>query len=305
MSDKPEALKFHGTNFVLVMLFILAIGLVITLAAPQLFSPEAATSDHSIWETILHEVGHAMIVAAILGLTVDTFAKKRHEMMAEHVTKKINTDVIGAIYGQQFPASIRAEVRKSFLEQRIHREDLNITYTFTALPGYPDRLLVKEQSSFKFVNSSDQAVSIPLRAFVETPIEQELREFCKIDSASIDGEDLGEEDLKGKFFENGMELRWEYPITIPAHGTMNVSSACQTIKYTRDVENWSSLYPSDGIVLNISLDVELAVFAKCVNSGTLKKEIDQKHFKRWKLDNGVFPGQAITFWWSPPQKHDL
>jgi hypothetical protein len=302
-NDSVE-LRYHATKFVIAMVLILCLGIVVALAAPHLFhDPAAKDGERSIFEAIFHELGHAMIVAAILGLTVDLFAKKRHDIMAESISRRINTDVIGAIYGQQFPASIREEVRRNFLEQRIHREDLNITYTFKALPGYPDRLLVQEKSSYRFVNTTDQAVPFTLRAYVECPIEEQLRTHCKLLEASINDEELGGDDLAGAFGQGGMEFQWSQQVMIPAHGSVRFSSGCQTIKYMRDVESWSSLYPSDGITLNVSLEVDLEVFAKCAgNSGNLRPEIDNRHFKRWKLENGVFPGQAVTFWWNPPHE---
>lgn len=299
MSNRPAALKAHTTNFVLIMLLIMLIGILVAGNAHQLVF---FVGEHSALEKVADEVGHAMIVAAILGLTVDVFAKRRHEIMTEEISKKINTDVIGAIYGQQFPASIRDEVRRNFLEQRIHREDLRITYSFKPLPGHPDRLLVRERSSYKFVNTTDQAVPFDLRAYVECPVEAELRVYCKLEEASINDEQLGGDDLQGTYAESGMEFRWEHSVVIPPRGDVKFSSASQTVKYARDVETWASLYPSDGITLDVSLELELDVFAKCVNSGVFKQEVNEKHFKRWRLDNGVFPGQAVTFWWSPKAK---
>lgn len=286
-------LRANRTTFILVMVLIFFIGLLIAIEASAVFGSGAIAAK------IFHEIGHAAMVAAVLGLTVDAYSKNRHEIWADEVTRKINTDVIGAIYGQQFPAAIREEVRKNFLEQRIHREDLNVTYAFAPLEGSADRLLLTEQSSFKFVNSSDHDVTLPLRAYVECPIEEELRLQCRILSTSINGVPLLPQELMGTFSADGMELTWQKEIVVPAGGSKEISSSCQTIKYARDVEIWSTLYPSDGITLNVSLDVRLNVFAKCVNSGTLKQEVDQKHFKRWKLDNGMFPGQSLTFWWSP------
>ena len=286
-------LKAQRTIFILSMILVFCAGLLIARGA------HVVLPAGSYWIDIFHEIGHAIIVASVLGVTVDLYARKRHEILADEVTRKINTDVIGAIYGQQFPAKIRAEVQKNFLEQRIHREDLEVTYSFSVLPGNGERLLVKEQSSFIFVNTTDQAVPYELEAFVECPIEEGLRQHCKIVSASIDGEPVAEDELMGKFFADGMELRWSKTITIPAQGRVEISSACQTIKYMRDVESWSTLYPSDGITLSVTLDAPLNVFAKCVNSGTLKQEVDSIHFKRWKLDNGLFPGQSLTFWWNP------
>lgn len=291
--NQHNPLRANRTTFILVMVLIFFVGLLIAIEASAIFGSGTTASK------IFHEIGHAGMVAAVLGLTVDAYSKNRHEIWADEVTRKINTDVIGAIYGQQFPAPIREEVRKNFLEQKIHREDLSVTYAFAPLEGSADRLLLTEQSSFKFVNSSDHDVTLPLRAYVECPIEEKLRLECKILSTSIDGVPLLPAELMGTFSDDGMELTWQKQIVVPAHGSREISSSCQTIKYVRDVEIWSTLYPSDGITLNVSLDVRLNVFAKCVNSGTLKQEVDQKHFKRWKLDNGMFPGQSLTFWWSP------
>lgn len=288
-----EMLAAQRTIFILSMILVFGLGLGIAAGVHVVFTKG------SFWADLFHEIGHALVVASVLGVTVDLYARKRHELVAEEITRKINTDVIGAIYGQQFPAKIRAEVQKSFLEQRIHREDLDVTYSFSLLEGNSERLLVHEQSSFVFVNSSDQAVSLKLQAFVECPMEEALRPHCKMVSASIDGESVAEEELMGAFFDDGMELRWAKDINIPARGRVKVSSACQTVKYMRDVETWSTLYPSDGITLSVSLDAPLNVSAKCVNSGVLKQEVDTVHYKRWKLDNGLFPGQALTFWWNP------
>jgi hypothetical protein len=219
---------------------------------------------------IAHEIGHAMIVAAILGVTVDAYARRRHEVLAEKVSRKINTDVIGAIYGQQFPAPIRAEVQKSFLEQRVHREGLVITYTFRSLPRHSDRLLVEERSQFVLVNSTDQPVDFHLMTFVECPYEEALKEHCKILAVRIDGNDLAPHELVGEI--NEMEMAWSKQIKLPAKGRVEVVSSCQTIKDMRDMEVWSSVYPSDGIVLNVSLEVPLDVNARCQNKGAFSQK---------------------------------
>lgn len=253
------------------------------------------------WPDVLKEIAFAVIIAVVLIYTIDKTNKEKHEQAAQELIEKININLFHAIYKRSIPPDVFGEVEKCLLHAKVHRTDYELTYTLSRLDGEPDYLSCIAQSSYKLTNITDVPIQHAVQLLVEMPLEQRMMPHCHIDRVKMDGVVL-EHDEIDKYVkpDADMQMKFCHIVDIPARGSIVIETKASLVKRSIDEEVWHSVLPSSGITLTVvTPNADLTLNATAFHSQKMEKVFESEVMSKWKLPYGIFPHQALLFWWKP------
>ena len=304
---KPE------DRFFLVKVFFIGFA---TIGASKLISIIPTSYDHyyiiSIFALLLKESGIAIMIAAVLGYTVEEMARAKQRKEIEDFSLKVSEDVLSAVFKKIVPDSIFNEIKHSVLEQTIIKRDACLTYVLSEL-NQDDiaKLQLSEEDAksylrcelstrHKLINLSDSpAVGHVIKNGISCDLNSNMSDHLKIHSAYIRNE-LSDSELAKyvKKIEKGV-LSFEYQTTLDSKEELNICFCSTTYKKVDDTEVWTTLVPTEGMSLDVTFPSNFIVDARSNHSKALTKLHENKNTNRvvFDLSHGVFPHQGITFWW--------
>jgi hypothetical protein len=254
---------------------------------------------------LLKELAFAIVIAVILIYTIEKANRASHERAADALIGKINVDLFHAIYKRTIPPAVFAEVEKCLLRSRVYREDYKLIYTLNKLDGIEGYLKCTAESNYTIKNITDAPVEHTVKLFVEMPIEKNMAKYCSIESIEIDGRRLSQVEIK-KHLELDAELQMNFSqkIEIGAGASVLVKTKALLVKRLVDEEIWRCVLPSSGIKLQVVTPAsDLRVSAVAFHSEkflrTYGEDNEEGTFHSWELNYGIFPHQAIAFFWRP------
>ncbi|MDB5935651.1 MAG: hypothetical protein JWQ01_2995 [Massilia sp.] len=254
---------------------------------------------------LLKELAFAIIIAVILIYTIEKANRASHERAADALIGKINVDLFHAIYKRTIPPAVFAEVEKCLLRSRVYREDYRLIYTLNKLDGVEGYLRCTAESNYIIKNITDASVEHTVKLLVEMPIEKDMTKYCSIESIEIDGRRLSQDEVK-KNLEADTELQMNFSqkIEIPAGASVTVKTRALLVKRLVDEEIWRCVLPSSGIKLQVVTPAsDLRVSAVAFHSEKFLRTYGEDNeggtFHSWELNYGIFPHQAIAFFWRP------
>lgn len=142
------------------LLGLLAVG--ILLSALHFAEPPQPGDEETLQhlaQNIIHGLGEAFVIAAVLGVVVDQGAKTT---LMEEIVK----DVSGHIIGQYLPGELRDPI-VAMLENRVVRKNWKIGYEVEPVAGHPEYLKLTTTSSYDMENRSNDAQLLPVTYDVE------------------------------------------------------------------------------------------------------------------------------------------
>ena len=146
------------TSWLLLVLFLLGILLKWLHFAEPLQPGQVETLDQTV-QDILHGLGEAFVIAAILGVVVDQGAKTT---LVEEIVKNVS----GHIIGQYLPTELRDPI-VAMLESRVVRTNWKIRYDVEQVAQHADYLKLITTSSYRIENRSNDAQQLPVTYEVE------------------------------------------------------------------------------------------------------------------------------------------
>lgn len=105
---------------------------IIAVAKRTLLPLRSTTSEEEEHEAITHfinELGIAVVVAAVLGMTFEFFMRRREEKAHTKHVREIQEAAFASVLGFFMPSSLFRQIRRVF-EEKIMRSNLELTYTF-------------------------------------------------------------------------------------------------------------------------------------------------------------------------------
>ena len=184
---------------------IAAVGVLLILATH--YFPEALI----VRRLLATAVGEALVVAAVLGLTVDLYIK-------QYLIRRASQDVYKYLVGYNLPNEIKARIQ-ALMGTSLIRRNWHIAYTLTPVEGVKDEVLIDVRYTFELENVTNTVQHYTHRVQVEKyqdPRVVELRcddPESKFRLVAKPGESLGK-DQEGE------------PGIIEAHGpTIDVQSS--------------------------------------------------------------------------------
>jgi hypothetical protein len=258
----------------------------------------------------LKEIGFAGIISLIVIFTVERYSRNRHAKAADDLVDRINKNLFHAIYNRYIPEEVFVEVEKCLMHNSIFRRGHEINYTIQNLEADVEDENGKKtvdcsrhvqclaQSRYTLKNVTGGQITHHVQLVLERPIDPKWNDFCEIKEIKISGRALSKEEIDQYSQKTEAQLIFDYEISIPPNGQIEVTSESTLLKLKTDSEIWSSRLPSDGIKLTVSMpSKDISVNASAIHSEKLVKILDNPVTKSWELKHGMFPHQSVVFWW--------
>jgi len=304
---KPE------DKFFLVKVFFIGF---FVIALSKVFSSIPPLYDHyyivTILTLLLKESGIAIMIASVLGYTVEEVARAKQLKEIENFSLKVGEDVLSAVFKKIVPDSIFNEIKHSVLEQTIIKRDACLTYVLSELNQDDIKKLElanEESQSYlrcelstrhKLINLSDApAIGHLIKNGISCDLNSNMSKHLEIHSAFIRHK-LTAEELKKKTnkLENGV-ISFEYQTTLASQEELDICFCSTTYKKIDDTEVWTTLVPTENMSLDVTFPNGFIIDARANHSKALVKGHGNENTNRviFDLKHGIFPHQGITFWW--------
>lgn len=266
-----------------------------------------------IWPVIaplLKEIGTAGLIALVVIFSVERYSRNRHAKAADALVDRMNRNLFHAIYNRYIPEEVFVEVEKCLMHNGVFRRGHEINYTIQNIDSDLEDEQGKKtvdctkhvkclaQSRYSLENLTNGSIQHKVKLVLERPIDPKWNDYCDIMSMKIGGRDLSTQEIDQYSSKTEVQLVFEFPITIPPNGKVEITSVSTLLKLKTDSEIWTSRLPSDGIKLTVSMpNKDINVNASAMHSEKLVKVLDNQVTKSWELKHGIFPHQSVVFWW--------
>lgn len=135
-------------------------------------------------------VGHALIVAGILSVTVDVYVKRR-------LVREVSHDTFKYLIGLRLPEELQDKIQE-IAETKLVRHDWHFDYKLSHVKGAPDKVKLVAELRFCVENISNRSQEYEQRLFLATYTEPVIIEFrCDSEDAdaryALDGQSIAEQ----------------------------------------------------------------------------------------------------------------
>lgn len=277
------------------------------------WSPDFYPVIKTIVTLFLKESGVAVMIAAVLGYTVEARSRAKQAEEVGAFTQRVSEDVLSAVFKKIIPDSIFDEVKRTVLDETLLKKDSSLHYDLRTIDDKlaqvlglssdeAKRLLVCQiTTSHTLVNLGDNKIPNHVVKFgVSCDLSRNLMNKIEIHSARL-GEEMSNEDL-AQHIDDGKGRgvkEFSKNVTLGPKEELVVSFCATTFKRIEDTEVWTTLKPTENMELTVTHPPEISVGAKSLHSRPAEKQpINPKACRvEYKLNHGVFPYQGMTFWW--------
>lgn len=278
------------------------------------FEPDSYKLLVGILALFCKESGVAMMIAAVLGYTVEAMSREKQAKELAEFKQEISEDVLSAVFRKIIPDSIFIEVKRSVLDQTLIKKNAFLSYELSKLEpeqiskyglsiDEAEEILVCEiTTTYRLKNLSDIPItSHEVRCGVSCDLNEKLRDHTSIYEATIGDEVLTNDELNKYISEGKGQGVKEFKKSVNIAGTkeFTVSFCSRTFKKLGDTEVWTTLMPTENMELEVGFPPSLEVGAKANHPKSLINHPKNPNVNRvkYELKHGVFPYQGITFWW--------
>lgn len=287
-------------------------GVVALVSLVLLLIGHQVETNYPTFAIFLKELAFAGMIALILIGTIERFNRSRHERAANALVERINKNLFHAIYERYIPHAVFNEVEKGLLRSNVFRQEHEVYYTLEPLndagtvvwPPCGKYLKCIAQASYTLKNITDNPITHPVKLNLERPPEQELISYCKITDVEIDRHVLTAEEIQTMTTVTPIQICFKHDVDIKPGETIFVRTRAELIKRDLDQEIWTSMLPSDGIKLTVTVPAKnLEIKAHALHIEEIDTIVDTDVTKVWSLRYGMFPYQSLVFWWHPRQEN--
>lgn len=246
----------------------------------------------------VHSLGHALIIAGILGLTVDYYAKK-------HLIKEAARDIDKYLLGYALPTAMQDTIRE-VRDTKIVRRDWTCTYTISPHPERAQHIILATDFSFEAVNITHR------RQLYTSELALDRYTSPTIELLSCESNDrLANYNLSGPALAtlvNSYNAANADAATIAIKGRtteLEPKATYERLYYKYRVK-YSQIYPDIGsdhfqfdlpaiptigvcIIVNHPSDFEIQFHSKPEEAGTTRAV--------WSDPKVFLRGEIITIWW--------
>jgi hypothetical protein len=288
---------------------------IVTIDGKPVLKSPAKSFEAKLALLFLAELGVALVIAWVISVWIERQARERDNAEAEERRRLIAENVVLGVWGLQHkPAYVRT-VLETNLQPTTVRDAVDMDFSVRRLTPQevkrlgvePDRFVVlRMMTSFRFLNLSSKTSALDVRYSVAIRGGKRLREFTRVESASLAGVQLTPSEITAAETidpQRGMK-RYCWPRTIPGGGTLPVTISCLTIKEASDSEVWGSYFPTvDGASFSLQVLPEMRFGVRPL----LASPCNNVSFSQaegvgvWKVEGSILPNDSIVFWWRLPE----
>jgi hypothetical protein len=272
--------KNQTLSFLLAVSFLLAIGIVLLLVP----IPYLGT-------TFTHSLGDALIIAAIISLTVDVYLKQR-------VLQEVSSDVSKYLIGYRLPEPVQDRIR-ALLQTRWIRRNCSIRLRLVEIPEKPRHVRIEMVVSKDLENITTEENSFQDQYAYEKHLPENVLEMrCDSPDRSAQYRIAGPGLAKEKTDEPGVMQALGSVVKIPpVHEALG--------KYYRFTVRYEAEYPDNySDILSFDLPTIGVIFeAECPPEFRVSVgPADVVTPNRWEYRKLFLPGEHIRFRWERHQE---
>jgi hypothetical protein len=256
--------------------------------------------DHHDFSSLAKELGFAGIIAVLVIFSVERFAKEKQTEFVEELIHRINTSMFLAMYNKKLPKLIFDEIEKIILAARTYRKDNEISYELASIDELPFNLLVTYKTEYTLFTTSEKREWTLIKVCLEKPIDKVLLPYCHIDKVVFGSLTLSKNDITRCTTETESYLEFEHPVELHPDVGIHVTIISSLVKLKTDVEVWTSLMPTESLILKITAKQplqNLAVKADALHPHSFTKTVEDKSSGEWRLHHPILPHQGYVMWW--------
>jgi hypothetical protein len=238
-------------------------------------------------------VGHALIVAAILGLTVDFFVKTR-------MVREISQDTFKYLVGHRLPDEIKDKIQE-VVETKIVRSNWRFNYHIQ--PNGDGRIRLVTDLEYSVENISNRPLEYEQAIFLGKYTEPK---FIELRCDSSEGEPcycLNEEYLSEQL-ETRQYSGKEWTAEVVGNKMMlKPKKKYPNVKYVFGAK-YQQMFPENGgdIFEFGSLDIPtttigVTITASYPNEFEFRASTKEANKDRWEFGKVFLPGEFVGFWW--------
>jgi hypothetical protein len=235
----------------------------------------------SVWDFkhLVSSAGHALLIAGLLALTVDGFARK-------HIIQEVSRDIYQFLIGHGLPQALQHKIRDVMTISLVHLDTL-IRYRLEPLAAGRVRLHVVEEWRVRNYAGSHQPYTTHLGA---EEYEKLIVKNVECHGASVEGYTLSGDDLdmkprpekKGSVWAYGKEVR-----VPPGDSDVRV-----VWRYSVEPPESSNVHAWALPVVDVRVEIE-----PCPGYEFSVVEADQAIGNTWIIRKAFMPGQSIRVRW--------
>jgi|SRR6266850_1670915 len=233
-------------------------------------------------------IGEALIIAGVLGLTVDGYIK-------EHLLEEASQDIAKYLYGYQLPPELQSTVKDLMCTKRVTR-DFHLHYELSLIGAAPGKVLVETTLTYQAQNIGNKELPYGQPFYQQkyfSPCFLELR--C--DSNDKNGNFyIGPKELSEQV--KSQEGKSEIRVTTPVIKLLPHSSLDKS-KYQFQAR-WTIVCPedySDFFVLDESPTIGVLITADYPDEFEFEGPTSATQVKRWEYERVFFSQEQITVHW--------
>jgi hypothetical protein len=305
---QKKKIRFFGVwsmcEFVTI-LFLLSLGIICVLLS--LYRKLKGIDIGSFSNDFILQVGSAFIVAVILILTVETFARRNQAEREEEYLRKVNEDVFRAVFRKSVPSTILTEVIDRVVKPSFIRKDFKVRYFLEPLQNkkYKECLKGKVEVEYTLENTTNDWQDYTIRSKISTELLPDKGANLKFGYLQIIRQGHPEEKEKIeqnpqeflKFFERSIALE-------PLEKDLIIRYDVELFLFSRHSDVWVNNSPTENLILTISdKDGLLQKGAMALHPSSRRLNINVKNpvTTEWQIKGGLLPCQGINFWWYPKE----
>lgn len=259
----------------------------------------------------LKGLGEALIIAGIIGMTIDRYNLKRHrksmkdmEMafshMAEGITSNVANDAsahgIMSVYKTFLSDAILRSISKDVLKADLTRKNYNI-----------ELVLRREQGRVRVTQTVDSEVSNQAWsprtyrfAFIFDKLIGGMRAAeSEVKMFSVSGKVYGEPDISRmteKSSAGNAMVRTD--IEVPARKSVRIIFGTSELREEFDTIFWSTLLPTDSMQLAIIVpNSDIDVVVETLHPEEPEEDSGSTMARKWLLNGAALPGQGFLVKW--------
>ena len=271
-----------------------------------------------------HEVGFAFLVAVIIWSVFELSTRLDDETRWHSRVQVISKNVFMAVFRRRLPDDLLSEVTVLIFDHNFIRNSVHMTYTicdqeFLSRNGSKQWFVCLHASvRMRITNVSETKAKLPLRMYLPNPLIDEMKEFCRVKSASYrinDVETFVDLSTAEERFRNDIKddtkssILFELsPIDVLPGVTIEVSWYYTMAKHDEDTEIFQTMVPAKHLIVTI-IDTnpkKRIVRAESIHRSELREDISARAQGTYNfyMDGYILPYQGFSVWWKnlPPPK---
>lgn len=264
------------------------------------FSPDIPHARASI---IVEHLGIALLVACIVGFTVELYVRRQMRLQMNRMLQDVGTDVFKAALGHEFPESIWDQVSTHLLLNPIIRENMSIEYNLENLQECNgDFVRARTCWSYTIHNlNSTRDWLYPFSVALDRCLDSRFRDQTKFNRVEVDGHHLQDEHLSIDVRE--AEVTCKTTITLRPDESKEIGIYGESVYRSDQVIPFSMTDPTENITVTISKPPNIAVTVDPLHPREERlKELptaSPESRRCWIITGGLLPGHGVCIRWFP------